>query len=64
MEERKRRIIIEQTDDGRVGVRIENLPADKVTLYGLLRVAEDMVPKIVENAGGRIQLPAGVLREI
>lgn len=58
-----RRIIVEQSEDGRVGVHIQNLPADKVTLYGLLRMAEEMVPKIVEQAGGRIQLPAGVLRE-
>jgi hypothetical protein len=60
MSDKPRRIVIEQADDGRVGIRIENLPADKVTLYGLLEVARDAIPKIVEQAGGRIQLPAGV----
>lgn len=64
MIDKPRRIIIEQADDGRVGVRIENLPADKITLYGLLEVARDAIPKIVEHAGGKIQLPAGLLREV
>lgn len=61
MDGKPRRIIIMQTEDGRVGVQIENLPADKVVLYGLLEVARDSVPLIVKQAGGTIQLPEGVI---
>jgi hypothetical protein len=54
------RIVIEQNEDGKVGVAVFNLPADKIVLYGLLRVAEEMIPKVVEKAGGIIQLPNSV----
>ena len=51
------KFIIEMTEDGRVGIKLESLPLDKVLLYGLLEVGKEAVRQIVEDSKRKIQLP-------
>jgi len=58
-------MIIQVTGPGAISLSLENLPIDKVVLYGLLEVARDMVDAKVremqaqERARAKIVTPAG-----
>ena len=45
------------TETGQVNVNVENLPLDKIVLYGLLEVGKEAVNQIIAESKKKIQMP-------